>query len=54
MATVIYVGGLPSGSIVDPITTVEVPFVRGEPFTISDNIAATLGPEFKIAATEEN
>ena len=52
MKTVIYVGEMESGYVADTVTGRNFNFVKGEPFEVPEELAATLGPEFEPAENE--
>lgn len=51
MKTVIYIGDLESGYVADSDGR-NINFVKGEPFEVPEELAATLGPEFEPAEKE--
>ena len=51
MKTVIYIGDLESGYVSDAMGR-NFNFVKGEPFEVPEELAATLGPEFEPADKE--
>jgi hypothetical protein len=51
MKTVIYVGEMELGYVVDAAGR-NINFVKGEPFEVPEELAATLGPEFEPAEQE--
>lgn len=53
MKTVIYVGTLEVGIMVDPQTGTPYQVERGVPFEVPEELAATLGPDYQPADEKE-